>query len=287
MLSLPVILVSLFILAVASYTDLKTLEVPDWLNYSGIAAGLGIALIFSAQQWSWQPILSSSIGLAIAFAVACLMYYTGQWGGGDAKLLMAMGALIGFQPSKFAFGTSYLINLAFTGALWSVLWSGGLAVNNATRFKRTFLALRNQKAYARLRITTLFTATGFIILAFLLPLVRLPLLGLALITYVLCYLTIFIKSVELSSMHQWITPDKLTEGDWLVHAVKAGTKKVIPARTGLQPDQVKTLKKLHHQGKLDNVLVKYGVPFIPAFLFAFIVTLLYGNVVLAFIVGNI
>src|SRR3990172_8542318 len=126
MLELIIIIASLFVLAVASYVDLRILEVPDWLNYAGIAAGIGIHLIFSLQQWSWWPIASSGIGLAIAFALACLMFYTGQWGGGDAKLLMAMGALVGFEADKFSFGANFLINLVFIGGAWGMIWSMGL-----------------------------------------------------------------------------------------------------------------------------------------------------------------
>jgi Flp pilus assembly protein protease CpaA len=281
MLETILIIVSITILIVAAYVDLRILEVPDWLNYAGVAAGFGIHSILSLQQWNWWPIASSMIGFAVAFALACFMFYTGQWGGGDAKLLMALGALIGFEADKFSFGTSFLINLVFIGGAWGVAWSGMLAVKNLKSFWKTFSSIRHQKPYARLRILSLVTVAVLIIAAFMLTEFKIELIGLAVMTYLLCYFTIFVKSVELSCMHRWVTPDKLTEGDWLVHAVKVGKQNLIPPRLGLEKQHVKLLKKLYAQKKIDKLLVKYGIPFAPAFLFAFIATLAFGNIIFA------
>src|SRR5574341_545197 len=211
MFELTLILVALFVLIVASYIDLRILEVPDWLNYAGVAAGLGIHLIFSLQQMSWWPIASSIIGFGIAFALACLMFYTGQWGGGDAKLLMALGAIIGFQPEKFGFGSSFLVNLVFIGGAWGLLWSIQLALRNRKEFWKTFRTLSHQQPYSRMRICSMIITVILVIAALILLQYQLELIGLALITYFICYSIIFVKSVELSCMHKWVTPDKLTE----------------------------------------------------------------------------
>ncbi len=281
MLELALIIVALFVLAVASYVDLRILEVPDWLNYAGIASGIGIHLILSLQQWNWWPITSSLIGLGIAFALACLMFYTGQWGGGDAKLLMALGALIGFEADKFSFGTSFLINLVFLGGAWGLIWTSGLAIKNAKIFWKTFRELSHQGKYKRLRILTMITAVLLIIASFMLPEFQMEILIVALISYALCYLTIFVKSVELCCMHKWVTPDKLTEGDWLIKPVKTGKTTLQPPKLGLEKKHVALLKKLYAQKKIDKVLVKYGIPFAPAFLLAFIAALVFNNIILS------
>jgi len=281
MLELALIIIALFVLVIASYVDIRILEVPDWLNYAGVAAGIGIHLIYSLQQWNYWPVLSSLIGFGMAFGLACLMFYTGQWGGGDAKLLMAMGAIIGFQADKFGFGTSFLINLVFIGGVWGMVWSLGLAVRHGRTFWKTYRALMHQKPYARLRMTSLLSAVVLIIAAFFLTQFRVELIVMAAVLYFLCHAIIFVKSVELSCMHKWITPDKATEGDWLVHAVKIGKVQLLPPRLGLEKKHVAILKKLYAQKKIDKILVKYGVPFAPAFLFAFIATLFLGNIILA------
>jgi len=281
MLELSLIIVALFVLIVASYVDLRILEVPDWLNYAGIAAGIGIHLIFSLQQWNWWPIASSLIGLGIAFALACLMFYTGQWGGGDAKLLMALGALIGFEADKFSFGTSFLINLVFIGGAWGLIWTSGLAIKNMKTFWKTFRELSHQGKYKRLRIMTMITAVLLIIASFMLAEFQMEILIVALASYALCYLTIFVKSVELCCMQKWVTPDKLTEGDWLLKPVKFGKQELTPPKLGLEKKHVALLKKLYAQKKIDKVLVKYGIPFAPAFLLAFIATLIFNNIILS------
>jgi len=281
MLELSLIIVALAILVIAAYVDIKTLEVPDWLNYVGVGAGLGIHLLFSLQQWSWWPMASSVIGFGLAFGLACLMFYTGQWGGGDAKLLMALGAVIGFEANKFGFGTGFLVNLVLVGGLWGVLWSLVLAIRNGRKFLKTFKAIRHQKQYRKLRIMSLLIAAGFIIASLLIPELQIEIIGLAAATYVLSYLAMFVKSVELSCLHKWVTPDKLTEGDWLVHAVKVGNKEVIPPKLGLEKKHVRILNKLYKEKKIQKVLVKYGVPFAPAFLLAFIATMLFNNILLS------
>jgi Flp pilus assembly protein protease CpaA len=281
MLELSLIIVALFVLAVASYVDLKILEVPDWLNYAGIAAGLGIHLIFSLQQWNYWPFASSLIGFGIAFGLACLMFYTGQWGGGDAKLLMALGAIIGFQPEKFGFGSSFLINLVFIGGAWGIFWSGQLAVKNWKEFWKAFRTLSHQKPYSRMRISAMIATAILVVAALFILEYQLELIALALVTYLITYSIIFVKSVEMSCMHQWVSPDKLTEGDWLVKPVKVGKKTIAPPKLGLEKEQVAFLKKMYAQKKIDKILVRYGIPFAPAFLLAFLVTLRLGNVVLA------
>jgi len=280
MLELALIIVALFVLAVASYVDLRILEVPDWVNYAGIAAGLGIHLIFSLQQWNWWPVASSAIGFGIAFAIACLMFYTGQWGGGDAKLLMALGALIGFEPEKFGFGSSFLINLVFIGGAWGIVWSGTLAIRNWKTFWKTFRTLSHKKPYSRIRISAMIITVILVITALILLQYQLELIALALVVYFTCYSIIFVKSVEMSCMHKWVTPDKLTEGDWLVKPVKIGKTVIAPPRLGLEKKQVELLQKLYKQKKIDKILVRYGIPFAPAFLFAFAATLAFGNIVL-------
>ena len=88
------------------------------------------------------------------------------------------------------------------------------------------------------------------------------------------------KSIELCALHQWVTPDKLTEGDWMVHSIKIGNKKLDPPRLGLEKKDLALINDWHKRKKIDRVLVRYGVPFTPAFLLAFAAALAWGNVFL-------
>jgi len=283
MLELTLIIITLIIFCIAAYVDVRTLEVPDWLNFSGIAAGLGIHIIYSLQQWAWWPILSSIIGFAIGFGIACLMFYTAQWGGGDAKLLMAAGALIGFEPNKFSFGADFLINLVIFGAIWGLLFTFFLAIKNHKKFWRTFKALRHQKQYFRLRLLSIIVTSILIIFAIIMPLFQLEIILLAVIVYLTNHLIVFVKSTELVGMYHWLTPDKLVEGDWLVHDIKIGKLNVSKQKLGLEKKELSLLQKLYKQKKIDKILVRYGVPFTPAFLLAFVSAVIFGNIIFAFI----
>src|SRR3989338_201636 len=86
---------ALLALGWASYTDFKTREVPDWLNFSLVASGIGINLIFSLVFLDFSYIANSLLGFGLFFLLGMLMFYTGQWGGGDSKMLMGLGALLG------------------------------------------------------------------------------------------------------------------------------------------------------------------------------------------------
>lgn len=281
MLELSLIITALVVLIVAVVSDLKTLEVPDWINYAGIAAGLGIHLIFSLEQWHYWPFASSILGLGAGFAFACLMFYTGQWGGGDAKLMMAMGALIGLEPNPLGIGAGFMINLVLFGALWGLIWSIGVGFANGRNVWRTYKSLRRKKQYRRMHLTSLATTAFLLLAAFVLTEFEIELFILAASCYTLSHLVMFAKSIELSGMHKWVTPDKLTEGDWLIHEVKVGKIHVKPPKLGLEKEHVDKLMKLYKEKKIKKVLVKYGVPFTPSFLLAFLFTLKFGNFVLA------
>lgn len=276
-----VLVICFVIILIGTITDLRSLEVPDWLTHGGIVLGLVLNLTLSLWQWSIWPFLASIIGLAIAFVIACLMFYTGQWGGGDAKLLIALGALIGFEHTPFSFGVSFLVNLIFFGGIWGIFWTIGLAIRSKGKTWEKFKKIQKEPSYRKIRFTSTLASVLFLILSFVWKDAQLLLILLAILVYLLGALVIFTKSVELAAMEQWVTPGKLTEGDWLVRPVRAGKVIVSPQKTGLSLEQVALLKKLAYQKKIDKVLVKYGVPFVPAFLLAFVVTYFIGNVFFA------
>lgn len=280
---LLILIICLSMLIIATFTDLKSLEVPDWLSYAGILIGIGVHIYYSLSQSAWWPFFSSLFGFGIAFSLGCFMYYTGQWGGGDAKLLMALGALIGFEPDKFSFGASFMINLVFCGAAWGLVYSGYKAGQNWKPFKTQFKKLRAEKPHSTIRLLLTPVAIACVALAFFFPFILTEMLLLAFFLLFLANAAVFVKSVELSSMHVWVTPDKLTEGDWLVKPIKAGSFTLKPPKLGLEKEDLAKIMKLYKQKKLEKVLVKYGIPFVPAFLISFILTWTIGNIILFFI----
>jgi Flp pilus assembly protein protease CpaA len=68
MIDLLLLLIGLIGLIIGSLTDLKSREVPDWLNYFLIASGLGLRLIYSISTWEWSYFLYGLVGFAVFMA---------------------------------------------------------------------------------------------------------------------------------------------------------------------------------------------------------------------------
>ncbi|MFC2016577.1 prepilin peptidase [Chloroflexota bacterium] len=273
--------IAFFALLIASYTDIKTREVPDWVNFGLIGIGFGISMIFSVIYWKINFILASIIGFTAFFALAWIMFYTGQWGGGDSKILMGLGALIGIDIfSKNFFLAHFLVNALLVGALYGILWSIFSIFKNKKKFSNNFKKAINSKKtkLAKKILSILFII--LVLLAVLVPdkFVKLMALYLALISIITFYLWIAIKSVENACMLKYVLPQQLTEGDWIAKDVKVNGKYITgPKDLGIEKKKIKKLIALYKQRKVKKILIKEGIPFVPSFFVAYIVTLIYGN----------
>lgn len=79
------------ILAVACGFDLCTREIPD-----ALPVGLGImGLIAGIAGWAGMQVWMSLLGLAIGFGIGIALFRFVSFGGGDAKLIAALGAALG------------------------------------------------------------------------------------------------------------------------------------------------------------------------------------------------
>ena len=70
-----------------------------------------------------------------------------------------------------------------------------------------------------------------------------------------------------------VSPSKITEGDWIAEEIKVKGKLIAgPKDLGISLEQIARLKSLG----VKKVLVKYGIPFVPSFLIAFIIAVIAG-----------
>jgi Flp pilus assembly protein protease CpaA len=270
-------------LIIGSYTDFKKREVPDWLNYALIATGLFIRIIFSVAYGSWAYIVEGALGFGAFFLLAVVMFYAGQWGGGDSKMLMGIGAMLGMPFQFDSILLAFVINTVFFGALFGVGFSVYLVIMNWTRFKKQFvIEYTERKVYkygawimcAMLIITSVFFSNF----------IRFPLIILSAIVFFTFYLFVYLRAVEKAILLVWVEPETLTEGDWIVEDVFVDKKRVCgPKDLGIEKTQIAELIAAKKKGKIKQVLIKNGFPFVPGFLIAFIVTVVWGNIVLAFI----
>ncbi|MCP3686704.1 MAG: prepilin peptidase [bacterium] len=280
----------LLALIVGSYTDMKTREVPDWLNYSLIGVGIGVNALLSIIESDWSYIIGSAIGVTVCTGIALLMFYAGQWGGGDSKLLIGLGALLGFtivfEPPFFRADdilVAFFVNIAFVGFFYALLWSSYLALRNFRKFWKELK--KNIKAYRKWTRIMLVISILAIPAVMFIPdfFIRLAIVTLVILCLSTLYIWFFVKSVENSSMYKLVEPTALTEGDWIAKDVKVGKKRICgPKDLGIEKKQIAQLIQLRKRGKVKKILIKEGIPFVPSFLLSFIVSLAFGNLVLLF-----
>lgn len=85
------------LLATAALVDLKVGSIPNWLTYPAILIALGVHTATGGFGMSGGKLglAGSLLGMAIGFAPLGLCWLAGGIGGGDAKLMAAIGALGG------------------------------------------------------------------------------------------------------------------------------------------------------------------------------------------------
>lgn len=270
----------LLLLGIGSITDFKKREVPDWLSYSAIAFGIGMRLIFAVSSQSWAPLIEGALGFLPIFLLSLVMYYAGQWGGGDSKVLMGIGIIIGAKPTLEVFPVLLLffINMVMVGSAYGLIYSLILAALNKKAFWKEFKSHLSSWRTLKLvcyGIAILFLAASFIVSEILL---KIFMIMLSAFSICLFYIWIFIKSLEKAVMIKRLPVEKLTEGDWIVEDVKVdGIRICGPKDLGIEKEQIARLLSLKKQKKISSVLVKEGIPFVPGFLLAFLVTLILGN----------
>jgi len=82
---------TLFVLAVATFTDLRTRRIPNWLVLPFLVAGIAV----SGWLHGWQGVGQSLAGLGLGTLIYGFLFWMGGMGAGDVKLCAAIGAWIG------------------------------------------------------------------------------------------------------------------------------------------------------------------------------------------------
>ena len=248
----------------AVISDIKETEIPNWLNFSLIIFAIGFRFFYSLfDAGNFSFFYQGLIGVGIFFVIGNLLYYGRMFAGGDAKLMIALGAILPFSDNFFTNAeifVSFLFLFFLTGAVYGIMASGYFTVRNFKSFRKEFG--RRHRRYIRVNL-------GIMILGLLVMILGLIIsqliLYLGIIIFVMPALYVYSKTVEESCMKKKISPKFLREGDWLYKDVKIRGKTIRANWDGLAKQDIKLLQKSN-----KPVVIKKGIPFAPVFLIGFL-----------------
>ena len=254
-------------LVVASVFDIKKREIPNWLSFSLIAVALVYRLIVSVLNNDYMFFLNGLIGLGIFVGLGYGFYYARIFAGGDAKLLMGLGAILSFSGfwNNLFIMAGFLFLLLFSGAIYGLIFSFILAAKNKKKFTAEFK--KQGKKYK----SFFYISFVFAFLALLLVLYINDFILFAFPVLILAFPLLFVygKAIEEACMIKEIKAEKVTVGDWLYKKVKIGKNIIKPNWEGLSEKEVRLLRKYK-----KKVLIKTGIPFVPVFLIAYLALLI-------------
>ena len=112
-----VVMPLLALLIIATIFDFRNRQIPDSIPI----AILGWAVATTAYGPSSQGWMALALGLGLGFSIGAFLFWLGGFGGGDAKLVAAVGATLG--PRSLP---AFLLYVAIAGGLLAAVawWRG-------------------------------------------------------------------------------------------------------------------------------------------------------------------
>lgn len=116
------LVLSVAVASVAAFTDFRTGHIPNWLTYG--AALAGVVLNAVGPEGFVRGTVAAVFGMIVCGVVPYVFYRKDAIGGGDVKLFIALGALLGAYSGIEAQFLAYCAGSLF--ALARLAWHGRL-----------------------------------------------------------------------------------------------------------------------------------------------------------------
>jgi prepilin peptidase CpaA len=134
---------TLIVLTVATFTDLRSRRIPNWLVFPFLGAGILVSpwrqdWHGSSHGFGWHGVGQCFGGLGLGLLIYGILFVFGGMGGGDVKLCAAIGAWIGPTQMMFA-----VVVTAMAGGIIILCWAAGAFV--VSQFKR----MRNRSSVSK------------------------------------------------------------------------------------------------------------------------------------------
>lgn len=108
------------LVVLAAFLDLRSRRIPNWLTLPAVLIGLAV----NAYQSGWTGLKSALLGFLLAFVVYGALFALRAMGGGDVKLMAAVGAFTGPEHWLWIFAITAVVGGVF--AMVTLLTQGGL-----------------------------------------------------------------------------------------------------------------------------------------------------------------
>lgn len=260
---------------VASIFDLRTGEIPDKFTIGLVVVALSLRAVFSAFLGDINYLLDGALVGGLFFAFGALLFYTGGWGGGDAKLIAGIGAALGGILAPSILDSTFTLFPPFFGffmalSIAAIPYSLTYALILSIRVPKVFSLTkkRMQENWMLMALALIFSISATILLnpynfVLLFSVWTPPLFYL---------LMVYVKVVEEVAMRKDIPLKELQEGDMVAEDLIIKGKKIASKRDmdGLSKEVLAKLKKM--KGAPKKVTIKWGIRFAPAFPIALIIS---------------
>lgn len=272
-----IIVTSLFC-CLAAIFDVKTGIISNKLNFSLLIFGLISNLFLSVLSTNIKYILCSIISMFVTYIVTLLFWKLKIWGGGDVKLLTAIATLIPFgininflniypQLSVYPFSFTVIINSILVAFPFLLIFTGYLVLKN-TIFNSnkdmlfSFLNINSISLFLKLNLNKLILVKdlkeGMIVNDYYFNNEK---------------IAILINDIN-GNLKVYKTKDN-PDFDYYFKSQSAG---------GITLQDMYLLKIMNAQKIIsNNISIKIGFPFAPAILAGFLISVIYGDLMMLFI----
>ena len=272
-----IIVTSLFC-CLAAIFDVKTGIISNRLNLSLLIFGLISNLFLSVLSANIKYILCSIISMFVTYIVTLLFWKLKIWGGGDVKLLTAIATVIPFgininflniypQLSVYPFSFTVIINSILVAFPFLLIFTGYLVLKN-TIFNSnkdmlfSFLNINSISLFLKLNLNKLILVKdlkeGMIVNDYYFNNEK---------------IAILINDIN-GNLKVYKTKDN-PDFDYYFKSQSAG---------GITLQDMYLLKIMNAQKIIsNNISIKIGFPFAPAILAGFLISVIYGDLMMLFI----
>ena len=272
-----IIVTSLFC-CLAAIFDVKTGIISNKLNFSLLIFGLISNLFLSVLSTNIKYILCSIISMFVTYIVTLLFWKLKIWGGGDVKLLTAIATVIPFginvnflniypQLSVYPFSFTVIINSILVAFPFLLIFTGYLVLKN-TIFNSnkdmlfSFLNINSISLFLKLNLNKLILVKdlkeGMIVNDYYFNNEK---------------IAILINDIN-GNLKVYKTKDN-PDFDYYFKSQSAG---------GITLQDMYLLKIMNAQKIIsNNISIKIGFPFAPAILAGFLMSVIYGDLMMLFI----